>query len=162
MKRAHKVNTLQRMQCAARYIRTALAFRLSEIGLYPGQDMLLLLLSQEDGQSPGHLARKLCVKPPTVTKMIMRLQAQGFVSKKASDNDLRQSFVFLTESGRNVIQKIEKAVRKTEKDVFRGFDAEGQKSFLMQLDRIAANLNGVVGSSRTLNTYEIGDEASLH
>lgn len=162
MKKKHKSNTLQRIQCAARYIRTTLAFRLTEIGLYPGQDMLLLLLAQEDGQSPSLLARRLHVKPPTVTKMIMRLQAQGFVTKKASDDDLRQSFIFLTKNGYNAIQDIEKAVKKTEKDVFRGFDPDEQRNFLMHLNRLEGNLSGAVSIPRSSTHFDMGDEAVLY
>ena len=57
----------------------------------------MLALNQEDGQTPGQLAARLGVRPPTITKTINRLQAQGFLDKRASDTDARQAHIFLTE-----------------------------------------------------------------
>jgi DNA-binding MarR family transcriptional regulator len=115
MSKTGKNAVIQPLQHNARLIRTILATRLLEYGLYAGQDAVLLRLAEEDGLSPGLLAQKLGVRPPTITKTISRLQAQGFVIKKASETDQRQTHIFLTERGQDVIRTIEKLVRKTEK-----------------------------------------------
>ncbi len=99
MAKSGKGATVQRLQSAARMTRTALAVRLLTHGLYAGQDQIMLALDAEDGQTPGQLAVKLGVRPPTVTKTINRLQGQGFLEKRASETDARQANIFLTESG---------------------------------------------------------------
>ncbi|GGA96441.1 MarR family transcriptional regulator [Brucella endophytica] len=141
MTKERKPVILYRLQSAARLGRTSLATRLLEHGLYAGQDAIMLQLAAEDGLPPGVLAQRLGVRPPTVTKTIARLQSQGFVTKQASERDQRQSHVFLTESGRDVIRVIEKSIRKTEKDALRGLDKRERKTLLKLLSRLEINLS---------------------
>lgn len=154
MAKAEKGAVINRLQSAARLSRTALAARLLDHGFYAGQDQIMLALAMEDGQTPGQLAVRLGVRPPTVTKTINRLQAQTFLEKRASENDARQSHVFLTESGRDAIRAIEKSVRKTEKQAFKGFDKKEQKSLAKFLARIETNLAG----NTHADTVEEADE----
>ncbi|PYE88811.1 MarR family winged helix-turn-helix transcriptional regulator [Phyllobacterium leguminum] len=141
MTKERKQVILYRLQSAARLGRTSLATRLLEHGLYAGQDAIMLQLAAEDGQSPGVLAQRLGVRPPTVTKTISRLQSQGFVTKQASERDQRQAHVFLTDNGRDVIRTIEKSIRKTEKDALRGLDKKERKTLLKLLNRLEFNLS---------------------
>lgn len=143
MARTQKGATLQRLQGAARVSRTALAARLMSHGFYPGQDQIMLTLEQEDGQTPGQLAARIGVRPPTVTKTVNRLQSQGFVERRASVLDARQAHIWLTEAGRDAIRAIEKSLRKTEKQALKGLDRKEQKTLTKLLRRIEANLNGV-------------------
>ena len=135
---------MSRLQSAARLSRTALAARLLDHGFYAGQDQIMLSLSQEDGQTPGQLATKLGVRPPTITKTINRLQVQGFLDKRASETDARQAHVFLTDTGRDAIRSIEKSVRKTEKQALKGLDKKDQKTLSKLLVKIEQNLNGTL------------------
>jgi DNA-binding MarR family transcriptional regulator len=141
MARGNRVATMNLLQSAARLSRTALASRLNGQGLYPGQDQIVLALAEEDGQTPGQLALRLGVRPPTITKTINRLQGQGFLAKQASEQDGRQAHVFLTESGRDAIKAIEKSVRKTQKLALKGLDKKDQKTLSKLLRRIEANLS---------------------
>jgi DNA-binding MarR family transcriptional regulator len=140
MSKTNRSTTMSRLHSAARLSRTALASKLLTHGFYAGQDQIMLALSQEDGQTPGQLAQRLGVRPPTITKTINRLQAQGFLGKKASDHDARQAHIFLTEPGRDMIKSIEKSVRKTEKQALKGLDKKEQKTLTKLLARVEANL----------------------
>jgi DNA-binding MarR family transcriptional regulator len=142
MSKAAKGALLGRLQSAARQSRTALASRLTQYGLYAGQDQVMIALSEADGQTPGNLASRLGVRPPTITKTINRLQAQGFLERRSSEADSRQAHIFLTDSGREAIRAIEKSLRKTEKQALRGLDKKEQKALGKMLSRIEANLNG--------------------
>jgi DNA-binding MarR family transcriptional regulator len=141
MAKADKGATMSRLQSAARLSRTALAARLLDHGFYAGQDQIMLSLSQEDGQTPGQLAGRLGVRPPTITKTINRLQVQGFLDKRASETDARQAHIFLTDNGRDAMRAIEKSVRKTEKQALKGLDKKEQKALSKLLSRIEANLS---------------------
>ncbi|MVA95914.1 MarR family transcriptional regulator [Nitratireductor sp. CAU 1489] len=142
MAKSEKGASINRLQSTARLVRTSLAARLLDHGFYAGQDQIMLALAHEDGQTPGQLAGRLGVRPPTITKTINRLQAQDFLFKRPSDNDARQAHIFLTETGRDAIKSIEKSVRKTEKIALKGFDKKEQKAFLKVLARIEDNLAG--------------------
>ena len=52
---------------------------LAEIGLHPGQEMILFRLWQADGLTQSELVEKLCVQPATVTKMLNRMVKNGLV-----------------------------------------------------------------------------------
>ena len=141
MAKSDRSATMARLQSATRFARTALAARLLDHGFYAGQDQIMLALSQLDGQTPGQLAGKLGVRPPTITKTINRLQAQGVLDKRASEEDARQAHIFLTERGKETIRAIEKCVRKTEKQAFRGMDKKEQKALARLLARVEGNLS---------------------
>jgi DNA-binding MarR family transcriptional regulator len=141
MVKADKGATMSRLHSAARLSRTALAARLLNHGFYAGQDQIMLALDHEDGQTPGQLAARLGVRPPTITKTINRLQVQGFLDKRASEIDARQANIFLTNTGREAIRAIEKSVRKTEKQALKGLDKKEQKALAKLLARIEANLS---------------------
>lgn len=140
MARFSKGLILGRLQSAARLSRTALAEQLMRQGLYAGQDKIMLALGQENGQTPSQLAQKLGVRPPTVTKTINRLAAQGFLEKRGSETDARRAHVFLTENGAEAIRSIERSVRRTEKQALKTLDKKDQKALAKLLARIEANL----------------------
>jgi len=142
MAKADRAATMSRLHSAARLARTALAARLLAHGFYAGQDQIMLALDRQDGQTPGTLAERLGVRPPTITKTINRLQAQGFLDKRASNSDARQAHIFLTDLGREAIHAIEKSVKKTEKQALKGLDKKDQKALFKLLARIEANLTG--------------------
>lgn len=141
MAKVKRKAVMNSLQAAARLSRTALAARLLAHGFYAGQEQIMLSLDREDGQTPGQLATRLGVRPPTVTKTIGRLQAQGYVEKRSSELDARQANIFLTETGRNAIRDIEKAVRKTDRIAFAGFDKAERRMLFDLLGRIETNLD---------------------
>lgn len=134
---------LQDINNAARLGRTMLASRLLKQNLYAGQDQLMLALAVLDGQTPSALAAEIGVRPPTVTKTISRLQAQGFLTKTESSEDARQAHIFLTDAGRAAIMGIEKSIRKTEKRALDGFDKKDRKQLSKYLRKLIANLSGI-------------------
>lgn len=141
MAKTGKGAVIGRLQSAARLSRTALAAKLMGHGFYAGQDQIMLALSAEDGLTPSALAARLGVSPPTITKTINRLAAQGFLEKRASRTDARRAHVYLTESGAEVIRAIERSVRKTEKQALKSLDKEQQKTLANLLAHIEANLS---------------------
>ncbi|AQT48195.1 MULTISPECIES: MarR family winged helix-turn-helix transcriptional regulator [Bartonella] len=136
----NQIPALDIVQSTARMMKTLLARRLYEFGLYAGQDRIILSLALNDGQSPGSLAKQLGVKPPTVTKTIARLQEQGFVTKRGSHKDQRQLHVFLTKDGHKVVKLIEAAIAATERDITYGLNENEHVTLLKLLGRIQKNV----------------------
>ena len=60
---------------------------LSALGLYPGQEMVLFQLWNEEGLTQSQLADALCVEPPTVSKALQRLEQAGFVERRQDAED---------------------------------------------------------------------------
>src|SRR3989338_6398573 len=68
---------------ASRSMRTFLTSALSASGIYAGQDGVILALDEEDGLPAGAIADRLGVKPPTMTRTLARMEAQGFLRREA-------------------------------------------------------------------------------
>jgi DNA-binding MarR family transcriptional regulator len=126
----------------ARAMRTRLSHGLAESGLYPGQDGVIQLLSAEDGLTPGALAQRLGVKAPTMTRTIGRMEAQGFVFRRADDRDARLTKVFLTEEGRNTVERIAGATAECEREATLGLSNKELRTLVKLLAAVDANLSG--------------------
>lgn len=124
----------------ARNSRTVLSRNLLDLGLYAGQDGVMLALDRLDGQTPGAIAAGLGVKAPTITKTISRLAVQGFVRREDSSTDGRMSLIFLTDEGRNQIKAVRKAQRLTEKTALAGLKGKDVRHLLELLQVIDGNL----------------------
>lgn len=125
----------------ARAQRTEMARRLIELGLHPGQDLLLKALNAQDGQTMSQLASALGVKPPTVTKMITRLSAQGYVERKSSETDGRQTHVHLSAAGIALLNEIDHVSRALEKTMLNGIEEKERKKLRKTLKQIEKNLS---------------------
>ena len=66
----------------ARAHRTMAASLLSQVGLHPGQEALLMELWDHDGRTQADLAESLGVEPPTVTKMLQRMENADLVDRR--------------------------------------------------------------------------------
>ncbi|POR42191.1 MarR family transcriptional regulator [Methylobacterium sp. V23] len=96
--------------CFALYAATNAVVRayrplLAEVGLTYPQYLVMLALWQ-DGSMAGHdLAKRLQVGPSSVTPLVDRLEAAGFVAR-ARTGDRRVVLVALTEAGRELEAKV--------------------------------------------------------
>jgi DNA-binding MarR family transcriptional regulator len=124
----------------ARYSRTLLSRQLLSCGLYAGQDAVILALDTDDGLSLSAIADQLGVRAPTMTKTINRLAAQGFVDKRESQTDARLSHVFLTESGREAVNTVRKAIRKSQKLAVGELSNKDLKSLTKLLRKVERNV----------------------
>lgn len=115
---------------------------LGRIGLHAGQEAVMKMLSEEDGQTMTQLAAGLGVQPPTVTKMVTRLSGQGLVRRAASQTDGRLARVHLTEEGRNRIHDIDKAWKRLEKEALSGIEDKDRKKLRKLLRLVEKNLAG--------------------
>jgi DNA-binding MarR family transcriptional regulator len=69
-------------------------------GVRSGQQWILRRLWDEDGQTPGEIARQLELSTPTVTKAAMRMEAAGLIDRRPDPRDARLVRLFLSERGR--------------------------------------------------------------
>ena len=91
------INFLLSMICRAQ--RGKMSEALTEIGLYAGQEMFLWQLWQQDGLTQSQMVERMCVQPPTVSKMLDRMEKAGLVERRPDSEDSRISRVYLTELG---------------------------------------------------------------
>jgi DNA-binding MarR family transcriptional regulator len=129
-----------RLGQAAKAHRARAGTHLARIGLHPGQETVLKILADNDGQTMSQLAATLVVQPPTVTKMVTRLSAQGFLRRAASEADGRLARVFLTEEGRALVATIDTSWKRLEREALVGLDEKDRKKLRKLLRQIEKNL----------------------
>jgi DNA-binding MarR family transcriptional regulator len=152
-----KRSALTELGLAARASRTALSEKLAVLDLYPGQDAVLQVLAESDGMALRELADRLAVRPPTITKTIARLAAQGHLEKRASAVDARQSHAFLTERGRGAVDAVRDAQKSVERQALAGFTPKERKALRRLLARVGENL----GEAAAAPDEEAPAEAAL-
>lgn len=128
---------------AARSMRTALSRSLGDSGLYAGQDGVVLMLAEEDGMTPGQLAIRLGVKAPTMTRTIGRMEAQGFLERRADGTDGRLTKVHLTEAGLKSVEQIGRSVADCGSLAVKGFSDKEIRTLLKLLRAVEHNLQDV-------------------
>jgi DNA-binding MarR family transcriptional regulator len=75
---------------------------LDSLGVTYPQYLVLSTLWEGDGQTIGAIADRLSLEPSTITPLMKRLEAAGFVSRQRNPLDERQVQVFLTAKGRGL------------------------------------------------------------
>ena len=136
----YKKSVTFRLAQVAKTVRARSGAHLSAIGLHPGQESVLKSLADNDGQTMSQLAKALGVQPPTVTKMVTRLSAQGFVRRTRSEDDGRLARVMLTDEGRALIKKVDKAWKKLESEAVAGIDDKERKRLRKLMRTIEKNI----------------------
>lgn len=114
---------------------------LNKVGLHTGQEMLLLRLWTEEGIPQSQLAASMGVEPPTVTKMLQRMEHAGLIERRADPEDARISRVFLTEYGRALEQPVLEVWQQLEEQTVVGLSAAEQALLRRLLLQVTANLS---------------------
>jgi DNA-binding MarR family transcriptional regulator len=136
----------QRLHHVARLQRALAARRLQEIGLFPGQETVLKLLAESDGRTMTELAGALKVRPPTASKTVGRLSAQGLLVRRASEGDARLVRVHLTDEGRSRAGAIDSIWDALEETMTAGLDGKERKRLRKLLRKIEKNLSAQLGT----------------
>ncbi len=82
----------------ARQRRTELARDLADLGMYSGQEQVLLQQWDDRGFTQSELADRVQAAPATITRMLQRMERAGFVQRERRPGE-RGSRVFLTDHG---------------------------------------------------------------
>ena len=75
---------------------------LDELGLTYTQYITLICLYEQDGQTVSELGGKLFLESNTLTPILKKLEAMGYLQRERSTADERQVVVTLTDAGRKL------------------------------------------------------------
>ena len=92
---------------------------------------LAILVIPDDGMEMSELAWVLGLENSTVTRLIARLEANGFVKREKSDFDKRSIIVLLKNKGLIVQKNIENKSDKIGQEIFLN-DAQSQKEIILE------------------------------
>jgi DNA-binding MarR family transcriptional regulator len=112
----------------------------AELGLHLGQDLLLGELWERDGRSQSELIARLHVEPPTMTKMLQRMERAGLLRRQRGRDGGRVWRVYLTDRGRALERPVREIRAEVERRLLAGLSAEERAALPPLLERLTANL----------------------
>lgn len=124
----------------ARAHRALAAHLVRGLGLFPGQEIMLMQLWDSDGQSQTSLCRTVGLDHSTVAKSVRRLEQAGLVTRSRSAEDGRVTLVYLTEQGRQLQDQVEAAWAELERETVKALAPEQQATFVTLARQIEAEL----------------------
>jgi len=110
------------------------------MGLYRGQAVLLMVLSRGDGLTHSEIANILEFSPAAATKIIKRMEQEGYVRREADPDDERVSRVYLLDKGRAMIEEIRSVFAALNHAMFEGIPEADLAQLRHQLTCMQANL----------------------
>ncbi|MFF9342214.1 MULTISPECIES: MarR family winged helix-turn-helix transcriptional regulator [unclassified Streptomyces] len=134
--------------------RIAMGRRLRELGLYPGQELMMMRLWDCGAVRQSELIQSLGLDPSTVTKMLQRLEQCGYVSRSPDPADRRAVLVEATERGQALRTGVEDAWTGLEESSLAGLEPAERTELARLLGVLAENLRAEAdeaGDCPTLN-----------
>ena len=108
--------------------------RLHSYGLTPIQHLILEALWRQDGLSASDIGKKLVLDGATLSGVLDRMAAGGWVLKESDEADKRVLRIFLTPKSRELQPRLSEARDRTNEDLLKPFTLE-EKVLLKRLLR---------------------------
>ena len=97
----------------ARTWRTLLDQRLRPLGLSQAKWLVLLHLNMaKDDLTQKELSDRLAIEGPSLVRLLDRMEADGWVERRASPNDRRAKTIHLTDKAMETIREIKRIATK--------------------------------------------------
>lgn len=114
-----------------------------------GKQHILTAIYQNGGNiAQSELAKQSCVSTASLSEVIAKLEAGGFISRVRSATDGRQLDIQLTPAGTDKARELVAAKLAFENEAFACLDEEERAELLDMLDRIAANWRAIDARER--------------
>jgi DNA-binding MarR family transcriptional regulator len=125
---------------AKRAMATAAEAAYQRHGVRQGQQFILQCLWEEDGLTPGEIARRLGLATPTVTKATTRMAAAGLVTRGPHARDARLVRIHLTERGTALRKVLDEEMDALSDRALRSLDESERAQFVRFLGELRRNL----------------------
>ena len=135
----------------ARLLRTAFDRRVRRLGITRAQWLVLTRLHRHPGASQSELADMLEVERASAGRMIDRLEANGWVERRARNGDRRVKRVYLTAEAQRVHRRIWRVAETTVDDALAGLSAQDRAQLMRFLTRVKKSLITVVDGTASGN-----------
>jgi DNA-binding MarR family transcriptional regulator len=126
-------------QLAKTHRATAGVF-LREIGLHPGQELLLMRLRDDDRRTQAELVAELGLDASTVARVVHRLERQRLIERTPSPHNRRATIVSLTASGIARCEDVRNMWSELERVTTQGMSGNERDTFRALLESVAARL----------------------
>jgi DNA-binding MarR family transcriptional regulator len=124
----------------ARLLRTEFDRRVRKLGITRAQWLMLTRLHRKPGASHSELAEMLEVEKATAGRMIDRLEANGWVTRRTEVGDRRVKRVYLTAEAERVHRRIWHVAEATVEDAMGDLSAQESRQLMGLLLRVKRTL----------------------
>ena len=101
------------------------------------QHILIELLAHDGRMTQRELQEASCITSASLSEVVVKLEAEGLVSRERSETDRRQLLVTLTDEGKGRAQAFLESRLAFEQNAFECLAADERKQLLDMLDRVA-------------------------
>ncbi len=113
----------------------------AQYGLTAAQTGILIFLSKVDHQvNQRELESYFHLSNPTVTGLMKRMEAKGFIRREVSREDGRAKYIILTEKAMEISSEMQQNMAKMEQKVIQGMTVEEQEQFHALLVQALKNI----------------------
>jgi DNA-binding MarR family transcriptional regulator len=109
---------------------------LSELGLHPGKELILMQLYDRDGQTQAKLQQALGTDHSTISRTIKRMEDGALVVRRTSGHDRRAKLVALTPRGAALRAPLQKMWTELEQLAVSTIPSSGLKAFMKTVDKL--------------------------
>lgn len=111
--------------------------KVKKAGLSVTEWRIMASLVESTGETVGELAHLAITKQPTLSKVLPRLEAQGYITLRTARADRRQTLVKLTPKGNRLVRPLCDQAIAHQREVLSKLDAD-------HADRLVAMLRSII------------------
>jgi MarR family transcriptional regulator, transcriptional regulator for hemolysin len=137
---------------SSRILRNYIEHRAKGRGTTRAQWIVLFQLRQQEGLSQVDLAEVLELQPISLVRLLDRLVNQGLLERRNDPKDRRANRLFLTASGRQLVDDLDSLRDSIASDVLQDVPAEAIETSLQTLREIKERIKGLADSSGRIAT----------
>lgn len=119
--------------------------RLASLPIHRSQHMLLMHLARStEPPSQKELAAHLEVSPAAVAVSLKKLEAEGYISRTATEDDSRVNEIAITQKGREIIAASRRIFDGIDTEMFAGVSQEEMEACIATLQKVEANIKALL------------------
>lgn len=115
------------LAAAHRRLHTRLNEKLKDLGIQVETWRVLETLGSEEGRTMGELAEIVLMNPPTLTKLVDRMVANGLVQRQLAPEDHRRVQLVLTNAGVELIGEVRRQMDAQNEDILERLGEENAR-----------------------------------
>jgi DNA-binding MarR family transcriptional regulator len=126
---------------AQRLMRKRFEARAADYGLSSAQWRLLVRLVKDEGAPQARLAEFLEIEPISVSRLLDRMEAGGWITRRQDANDRRIRMIFPTDKSRAAFAAVKGIAGEVYEEALTGLSGEERRALVRGLVRIVENLS---------------------
>jgi MarR family transcriptional regulator, transcriptional regulator for hemolysin len=126
---------------AQRLMRKRFEARAADYGLSSAQWRLLARLVKDEGAPQARLAEYLEIEPISVSRLLDRMEAGGWITRRQDANDRRIRMIFPTDKSRAAFAVVKGIAGEVYEEALTGLSGDARRALIHGLIRIIENLS---------------------